>query len=322
MEPFEGRPHLKEWGLPATDDEIYEIADLEEFMSTDVDDMFRSRSREPQNLGYGASDIQTQPFPTKIPQLDTRHLVRLVPQVRFVHTVLCQPIIDASQPHLHPSPFLPSTVSPRIPPFARGKLIPIPPYTLPFPDPPAYARHAWIIPIRGNPPWDNCTSATLLESSEKIPVPSGPGTGIVWTHSSVAALWEFLLVLRQNCSVGSLGVSFQAARSQPANPSDEISGAHSYSDMGFAQVVPGLDGSMSPTHGASLPPQPIEAPRPPLAAIDHIKVYHDATFSMHLRNALHVWGFDPKQGNDKPIRIFKGAKLVLVNEKSRGVCIV
>lgn len=94
MDPFEAQPHLKEWGSPATDDEVYEITDLDEFISTNFDDMFRSREPQLQSLGPGASDIQTQPSPSKSPRLDTRHLYRLVPQVCFLPTMLCQPIAE------------------------------------------------------------------------------------------------------------------------------------------------------------------------------------------------------------------------------------
>jgi hypothetical protein len=69
--------------------------------------------------------------------------------------------------------------------------------------------------------------------------------------------------------------------------------------------------------------------------VDHIKVYHDVEYAMLLRNVWDAWGFLPQvkgaevvidqnkwAGGDaklKKIRILKGAKLVLVDERSKGV---
>ena len=77
-----------------------------------------------------------------------------------------------------------------------------------------------------------------------------------------------------------------------------------------------------------------------LLEVDHIKVYHDVTCALHIRNVLDAWGYpnttldgsfeahgrDKNTGKDnrpktKKIRILKGAKLVLVDERSKGVLI-
>jgi hypothetical protein len=86
-----------------------------------------------------------------------------------------------------------------------------------------------------------------------------------------------------------------------------------------------------------------------LPAVDHIKVYHDVTYAMYLRNVLDAWGYHfqslshqiPDGGdgisrvdgghgqrdNIRPtteekaekVRMLKGAILALVDESSNGV---
>jgi hypothetical protein len=94
-----------------------------------------------------------------------------------------------------------------------------------------------------------------------------------------------------------------------------------------------------------------------LPEVDHIKVYHDVTYAMYLRNVLDAWGYhfqstrnssiqvpDDESGDSaakmidnweggekkditpltphvksKKVRILKGALLVLVDESSNGV---
>lgn len=66
-----------------------------------------------------------------------------------------------------------------------------------------------------------------------------------------------------------------------------------------------------------------------LASVDHLKIYHEAPNSMHVRNALHAWSYVAPHfeggvvasGKPQKIRMLKGAKLVLVNEKSKGILI-
>lgn len=74
-------------------------------------------------------------------------------------------------------------------------------------------------------------------------------------------------------------------------------------------------------------PEPVLA-RMPLALIDHIKIYHDTRFTMAIRNILDAWRFDAVEGttatgepNIKKIRILKGARLVLLDERSKGVLV-
>jgi hypothetical protein len=60
--------------------------------------------------------------------------------------------------------------------------------------------------------------------------------------------------------------------------------------------------------------------------VDHVKLYHHAPNAMYLRNALHVWAYQadaPIEGGEKPekIRLLKGARLALVDERSKGILI-
>lgn len=58
----------------------------------------------------------------------------------------------------------------------------------------------------------------------------------------------------------------------------------------------------------------------PLSVLDHIKVYHDAPSAMHVRNALDVWAYIVP-GQEHKIRVLKHARLVLVDERAKGVLI-
>ena len=56
---------------------------------------------------------------------------------------------------------------------------------------------------------------------------------------------------------------------------------------------------------------------------DYIKVYHDARFAMVIRNVLDAWGYLPseeKEGNK--VRVLKGVRLILVNDRSGGILVL
>ena len=68
--------------------------------------------------------------------------------------------------------------------------------------------------------------------------------------------------------------------------------------------------------------------QPSLKAVDHIKVYHEVGYAMFIRNVLDAWGFGGENEGEgtiktktKKTRVLKGAKLVLVDARSKGVLI-
>jgi hypothetical protein len=56
-----------------------------------------------------------------------------------------------------------------------------------------------------------------------------------------------------------------------------------------------------------------------ISSVDHIKIYHEWSRSLQIRSILHAWPFE--SGGHK-IRLLVGAKLVLLDQKSRGVMIL
>lgn len=199
-----------------------------------------------------------------------------------------------------------------------------------------YNRAAWLIPVRGGPPWDGATCANILEPSEvtqmeKAPsLPSGPVPNdiisrITWTHHSIVTFWKFLISIQQAKNLGPISLSFHTA------PSDTT----------FT-----LDSAIDPT--AETGNRPIQAAQPKapdlsdsfsdevrrarLEATDFIKVYHDVKYSLYLRNVLDAYRYIPEEamperhphpnsrdteGSVTKIRLLKGARLVLVDNLSK-----
>lgn len=58
-----------------------------------------------------------------------------------------------------------------------------------------------------------------------------------------------------------------------------------------------------------------------LSVVDYVKVNHDAFCRLHVRNALDAWSYEVRDmdGSVKKIRLLKGARLVLVDARSRGI---
>lgn len=188
--------------------------------------------------------------------------------------------------------------------------------------PSPHARSAWLVPIRGNLPWDDCTPAIILASSHKLPCPSQKTSDpITWTHASLASFWAFLLNLRATCNVGPIGVSFHASRP----PLPQVGSSHN-----TVSSVLGLGNQAAFESRATTTPRstatPTPSSRPPLSSVDHVKIYHKAPTAMYLRNALHVWAYQAEASIEhgempEKIRLLKGARLVLVDERSKGILI-
>ncbi|KAI0738120.1 hypothetical protein BC629DRAFT_353044 [Irpex lacteus] len=102
-----------------------------------------------------------------------------------------------------------------------------------FKDP--YARCAWIVPVRGTPPFPGCTAASVLDTSSSSPthptssgsntrkvsdLPSGPTSNvahqdapgaITWTGDALRAFWKFLFDVREAGQMGPVALSFHCA---------------------------------------------------------------------------------------------------------------
>ncbi|KAJ3487409.1 hypothetical protein NLI96_g3568 [Meripilus lineatus] len=191
-----------------------------------------------------------------------------------------------------------------------------------------YARFAWVIPIRGTPPWEDCTGAVIACVSDSLSSLPTPPTSkdrdisgapyIVWTADSVRSLWDFLLKVREVNSLGLLALSFHAAPIASRLPTA----------AGPRNQPPQVATPYGPTHNCD---------NTSVSSVDHIKIYHDSQYTIAVRNVLHAWAFKysekPTRGRqgevpDRPedvgnltkkIRIFRGARLVLLDEIDEGI---
>lgn len=156
---------------------------------------------------------------------------------------------------------------------------------------------AWLIPIRGILPWENCTSGAFLDASCTIPIPSSPivDDQISWTQGSILKFWDFLFRLRQVGKLGPLGISFNCSLQTRISPVT--------------------------TSNSDAYPQETCSTNLSLSMVDYIKVNHDAPCRLYVRNALDAWSYEvgDTDGCVKKIRLLKGARLVLVDACSRGI---
>ncbi|KAJ7701833.1 hypothetical protein B0H17DRAFT_1044866 [Mycena rosella] len=279
-------PQLTEWNADIhTDDDPFNLDELEEFKSTDLSFLMlkRPHSEEPADTP-----------PLKRRKLDVASLRDMIPQ-----------------PHVMPSPMAPSTKTKSVPAYSKSKPIPIPPHTIPLPAPPPYSRRSWVIPVRGALPWRHATSAVLLLDSTDPPDPPDPKTHeeIAWTAPALREFWSFLLSVRDLHAVGlSFNVSSQDWSYSSSQPTyTEISGMGGQPQSVSSAAAPSVVSSARQGIGTM-----------PLSFLDHIKVYHDAAHSMSIRTILDVWPFEP---GGRKIRLLKGARLVLLDERSKGVLI-
>ncbi|KAJ7165041.1 hypothetical protein C8R46DRAFT_1097996 [Mycena filopes] len=290
-------PRLSEWNAEAdSTDEVFNLDDLEEFQSTDLDNLLSLRTTPKRS--FSEASFWSEPPPTKRRKLDVASLR---------DTIL--------QPHMFPSSA--SKKQPSIAAYSRNKPIPIPPHTLPLPDPRPYTRRSWVIPVRGHLPWQHASSAVVLLDPTALPVPPDPGTNneIAWTTASLRALWSFLRLLRDKGAGGPLGLSFHVSPYvSPSNTSN--SSQPSYPEMGAQPIHPTYT---QDTGAATSIVSSTRFPANPLTFMDHIKVYHDAANSMQVRNLLDAWPFEA--GGAK-IRVIKTSRLVLIDERSKGIVVL
>jgi len=261
--------NLHEWnaGVRPSED-IFDLKELEEFKNTDLSFLIVGNTPKRSH-----SEGSLQERASKRRKLDMASLRNVVPQ-----------------PHVLPSVASVSTKKSSVTPYSKSKPIPIPPHILPLPHPLPYTRRSWVVPVRGSLPWRHATSAVVLLDSIDRPEPPDPNTHeeIAWNVAALSSFWSFLLLLRDKSPVGPLGLSFNvspnvASNSQPTYP--ELSG------MGAQPLT--LDIGAASTVSSS---RPLAIP---LTFIDHIKVYHDAAYSMQLRNLLDAWAFEIGEMNGR-----------------------
>ncbi|KAF9011818.1 hypothetical protein BDQ17DRAFT_1344896 [Cyathus striatus] len=280
---------LKEWDSPVDDSEKFRLEDLEEFISTGLKPVFdRPRS----------SSFER---PRKRRKLDHGPLHGILPQ-----------------PHIHPSNSMKLRRFTKIHPYRKTKPMAIPPYTIPLPLPSEYDRCAWIIPVRGILPWEHCSSASVLDPSQQIPLRlDADENQMYWTHKALDAFWEFLLKLKDVGSVGSLGVSFHASSSYQSS---------------MSSINPPFIHSISQNHSTSKS-EPSErsasVPRITLSSVDYIKVYQETRNAMYVRTALDAWAYNVHADDNgslrtegpTKVRVLKGARLALVDARSKGMLV-
>jgi hypothetical protein len=176
---------------------------------------------------------------------------------------------------------------------------------------------AWLIPIRGILPWENCTSGAFLDASCIIPTPSSPivDNQISWTQDSILKFWEFLLRLREVGKLGPLGISFNCSLQTRISPGTTNVDQRFYIDPDLLF----LDVTTSNTEAVPYPQETCSNLN--LSTVDYIKVNHDAPCRLYVRNALDAWSYEVGDTDScvKKIRLLKGARLVLVDACSRGI---
>ncbi|KAF5377052.1 hypothetical protein D9757_007749 [Collybiopsis confluens] len=312
---------LKDWpGLP---DEIYNLDDLDEFQCwhSSTDPLPYSEPPIPSACSQSQSDPHPLPQSAKRP-IEEGETVNEPPRKSIRDTVLhadsspLQRVIP--QPHILVSKTMtkPDFLATKL--YTRNEPVFLSPQAG-FDDSHRFSRRAWIVPIRGSFPssWTElgASSALVLDpcdpcSSCHLPTDHKIKPVVRWSHTALIRFWEYLMRLRDLQSFGGLGISFHPA---PADRrGSEPSTSHS------------------------------------LKSCDYFKVYHDASISMHLRQALDLFAFaDPagfeqqasgrvseREGSESAgltsgieaeemnqLRLLKGARLVLVDDRSRGVLI-
>ncbi|KAJ6481781.1 hypothetical protein C8R45DRAFT_311970 [Mycena sanguinolenta] len=287
----QSHPTPTEWNADiGSSGEIFNLDELEEFKNTDLNFLMHGNT-----VKRSQSSGSLQERPSKRRKLDIASLRNVI-----------------SQPHVFPS-LASVSIKKSVAPYSKSKPIPIPPHSLPLPDPLPYTRRSWVIPVRGSLPWRHATSAVVLLDSNDSPEPPDPNTHeeIAWTADALSSFWSFLLLLRGKSTVGPLGLSFHVApdlgSSQPTYT--ELSG------MGAQPLTlqtPDIKEAPSTVSSFRLAVFPV-------TFVDHIKVYHDAACSMQLRNLLDAWAFQFGEGK---IRILKGSRLVLLDERAKGILVL
>ncbi|KAF8639191.1 hypothetical protein AX17_001677 [Amanita inopinata Kibby_2008] len=275
---------LRDWGEPPLEEEVIRMGEMDEFQHTTI---------------YAAKPVQ-QDVPIS-PEKIWHPKKRRKLFSGSLYGVIAQPHFYSSSPSYSPDA---QALTIKIPNYRKAAPLPIPPYTdaiSPFLRPHfGCARTAWIIPVRGILPWSTCTPAVILEDNEDSL--EKESSWIEWTKAALAEFWQFLLGVREAGRVGRLGFSFHTRRERGSTASSS------------AEVVNEQYGH-SCAHGV----REMQVWSLPLSSADYVKVYHEASNAMSIRSVLDAWAYITPEG--PKVRVLKGSRLVLVDERSRGVLI-
>ncbi|KAH9974295.1 hypothetical protein BGW80DRAFT_1303237 [Lactifluus volemus] len=327
-------PHWREdeWNASASESEIFSTTDLQPFESfvfvsphpghnnRDVADPVEVEDR---NRSWSVGSAQPPAKRMKMPamELDTGPLDELIPLPHYVPAPLKPPQPDALS---HAS----------LAGDASSSFAPIPPQTTASIGAllsSSYSRVAWLIPVRGYPPWDGVSGASVTLGH--LPAPGAghpPSHDIVWTHSSLRQFWTFLRTFSEtpdsSAATGPLSLSFHTAPRWA--PIGSQQGTVTPATLAYLPANRETEITPSDRSGHSLSPIRIaRTPTTRLTDIDSIKVYCDAPQAMLVRRALSHWAYE-ESGHAKPpslsvetTRVLKFSKLVLLNERGEGMLI-
>lgn len=314
---------MKEWDTHPSVSEKFSIADLEPFRSA----LFCSEhSRPPAVLKEGRN---RRPSSSSTPSRPPTKRKKVEEDMGPLDELI-------TLPHYIPAPLKSSHPAlPRVPPDISPSFVPIPPQNKSSIEAlfsSIYSRVAWLIPVRGLPPWEGASRASIALSHISMSMlgdghlSASSDSDIVWTYSSFRQFWTFLRSCLETPGsvIGPLSLSFCAAsprsdptRSQRAPESSTTS----------AYLLANRETEMTPSDPSS--PLPIASASNRLADIDYVKVYCDAPRAMLVRRMLREWAYeegghagDPTRRDPmEAVRILIFLKLVLVNERGEGVLI-
>ncbi|KAF4607922.1 hypothetical protein EYR40_000258 [Pleurotus pulmonarius] len=297
---------IKEWGTAVDDNEIYDIQELEEFrtyLMRHEPDASSSPRRPP-------SPSQAEERPRKRLKVEAGSLFSWIPQ-----------------PHIRTSPNRPGNATVAILPFSKAKPIILPPHTFTDFKPLPQTRTAWIVPVRGTLPWEGSSSAVTHTSTDPSDLKPFDGTisGIVctqimWNKASLVEFWSFLLTLRDKGTLGPIGISFHTSHS--SRSCTQTSAASSHKDKGYHQGHNGTTSTVDKDVSRNNERSSSSARsnyRSIIKDADYIKIYHDGAVAMRVRSVLDAWRYIGPS-NDK-VRVLLEAKLVLLDERARGLLI-
>ncbi|TFK53006.1 hypothetical protein OE88DRAFT_1806925 [Heliocybe sulcata] len=278
----------------AYDDFLFEIAQeelpplysLEEFQSTDIEYVFRSCRQ----FGIEEPRQRLAPRKTRKIEIPEPSLFRMIPQPHYRSQLPHGPQqLQVLEAH-------------KLLAYSQRSPVPLDPETdmSKFFGSNALTRCAWVIPVRGRLYFPDATPARMcdIENVMQLGVRNvaseesgGLETCILWSPKALRAFWDWLLQYHANGAFGPIALSFKAV----------VPGIH-YEDVyeddedGGSEIGECLD------------------------YIDHIKVYHDAYLSLHLRNAISLWKYQSTPSSRRR-HFMRGAKLLLEGS-GKAVCIV
>ncbi len=197
-----------------------------------------------------------------------------------IHPELCSICLRRpTKPHYIPAPFkLSHSASPHVPLNVSPYFVPVPPKTKSSIDTllsSIYSRVAWLIPVRGLPPWGGASRAGITSSHISMSslghgyLPTSSDSDIVWTYSSFRQFWTFLrsCLETSGSETGPLSLSFWAASPRPQRASESSATSECLPANRETEIT-----SSDPS-----PPLPIAiASNSRLTDIDYVKVYCDA----------------------------------------------